>query len=240
MLGEKTMKTVFLFLAVILLVSCGSQTSKTKLPKEAKTLRDAIVLQKHNPHKAIVFAKLYSDDAYLGVSQEVFGFLAQNDTVGQISFVGSFGNLKETLGRTLSVGGQQVKLGGINTMTFTERKNWAYVEPGKYAVNYYHSTDNLRANISGWSRDDGKAYMVFNISPGDVVYIGDIYAGLNENQVSVVVKDNYESTLNNVPEALKTTLQKRLIAAPKILTAESVTPYRNERSTTSFPVYRAR
>lgn len=207
----------------LLLAACAGGS------KEPVTLSQAIKAQAESPDRALVFATYQEDEDADGIGDVMKGILfGGQKTVSGIVFAGSpydlnnknpsreFYVLENSAGRDVV----PVSQGKFNIM---ETKNWAYVYPTKYALYALIGKHSKAADMGGWMRSDRMAYLVFDVRPGEVLYLGHIRTNWrNEMNIEFAVEDRFEEFRQTLPESIRHRLQKRVLKAPAHIRTEDV------------------
>lgn len=221
--------------AIFMLASCAH---KQQIVRQPDTLEEAVQRQAQEPELALVFATLEAplvDDALHPVLESL---LYGNSRTGEVAigFAGSPYDIRSEKLRQLHDASQKLKTAkdegartiGLGGFKLLESRNWAAVPPARYALYKYLGRDRKVADMQGWGRRDGKAYMVFDVNPGEAVYLGHIRAEILENGLlTVVVEDRFEAFRASLPPELQARVQKRLLRAPSTLKPESVDKLNN-------------
>jgi hypothetical protein len=210
--------TLFVFFASFI-VGCA-QKGHEKMPV---TLDEALQRQKVEPDTAIVLGTVESLGKSNAISEGLGAFLIGKRTVKPaIGFAGNPYGPKPEIFKKLpqDQGAIPIAYGGFS---LTEGKDWAYVASRKYALYQFRNHENKMADFRGWGRNDRMAYMVFDVNPGEVIYIGHIKAQFNQGQyINFAVEDRFEEFRNSQPEEIQRRLIKRIIKAPTSIYAEEV------------------
>lgn len=213
---------LYVSIMVLLLGACASGA------KEPVTLGQAIKAQTENPERALVFAT-YQEGEDGGVGEVVKAMLFGNrKNVPGIAFAGTpydlnnknpsreFYMLEKNVGKDVIPVAQ-------GTFSIMETKNWAYVYPTKYALYLLISKDHKTANMGGWVRSDRMAYLVFDVRPGEAVYLGHIRTDWRDDMhIEFAIEDRFEEFRQTLPESIRHRLQKRVLKAPAYVRAETV------------------
>lgn len=215
-----------------LLAACSHHSLYGKRPHIPRSLDEAIEYQAADPESAIVLATFEEvSETDVSIAEVIFLGKKQNPVTG-VSFAGSPYDIRSESLRQLHETGKKIDqklgkepgriiaLGGFKVLS---NKNWAYVKPGKYAIHKVISSSYMVADMRGWGRLDRQAYMVFDINPGEVVYLGHIRSNwVNETQISLSVEDRFDQLRAELPVELQSRVQKRIVKAPSVLRPEEV------------------
>lgn len=236
-------KIAVLFSCVVL--ALGGCTRIMKGPGIV-TLEQAMEVQKTDAEKAIVFATVEDAREEKAAMDAVAGFfMGDRSSKAAISFAGSpydvksesLKKLREMSAKLNEKKGEDARIIALSGFAISEQKNWALIYPAKYAVEKMQSADAHVADMRGWGRQDGKAYMVFDVNPGEVVYLGHIRTNWNNGQnIGVTVEDRFETFRATLPAQLQGKVQKRLIKAPSHILAEELTELPRQGAT-YIPIY---
>lgn len=232
------MKYILKVTLLLLLTSLATGCAQ-KGPRMPLSLDEALQRQKSEPNKAIVLGTVESEGRPGGFSEGMGAFLFGKQRVDSaIVFAGNpYGPKPEAIQKIYD--SQELTPLAYGTFSLTEGKDWAYVEPRKYAIYKFRNHENKIADFRAWARNDRMAYLVFDVNPGEIIYIGHIKARFNEGpHIELAVEDRFEEFKADQSEAIKQRLTKRVIKAPALLFAEEVLQQRIPVARTMFiPVY---
>ncbi|MBM3618081.1 MAG: hypothetical protein FJX23_05985 [Alphaproteobacteria bacterium] len=210
--------------------------------KHITTLEKAIEVQKNDTSRAIVLGtvEIEKEDGE-GFTQAVSSFLVGGDSTQEgVRFGGSpVPNANAEKAKEL-IKDSRIPAYSLMDFAISSVRSWALVYPQKYAVYSFLDDKAHSANIGAWGRKDRKAYMVFDVNPGEIVYIGNIKYRFVENQyVSVKIEDKFELFKAEIPEEIRGRVVKRIIKSPPVLYPESMKKVPVPRSTVIvIPKYR--
>lgn len=194
----------------------------------SNTLAAAQKQQEIETEKAFVFATFETVNGPSGLSQGLGAFLIGTKPADSfIAFGGSplkqdWQNIPAKAKLQMYSDNKQKPL-AFGMFTFSPNRNWALVYPNRYALLQFLGSDNVFADFRGWGRQDQKAYLVFNVNPGEAVYLGHIKVQIQNGQnVVFAVEDRFEEFKRALPQSLEAKLQKRIVAAPNTIYAESI------------------
>lgn len=214
------------FIAVLLVVA-GCQGLNNN--KNQPSLADAKNAIDSDSEKSIVFATLDANElGDVSGGNILHGLLlgssrTEKTAVPALSFSVNVYDIKSPSLKRMFEKNPNKNPNALGGFDINENRPWSVVFPGQYAVDKFLSRDMKLTSLGGWARQDKKAYMVFNVNPGEIIYLGHVKAALNnEGIVEFIVEDRFDSFAKTLPADMRSKIQKRIVKAPSSLRAEKV------------------
>jgi len=222
-------KLILASVLIMVLPGCVTDLTGKNANDAPRTLNQAIERHTEESGRAIVFATYQEGEDDLGVGAVAKALLFGNrENVPGIIFDGSpYDQNNKSPHRGLHVleayVGKDVIPAYQGNFSIMGNKNWAYVYPTKYAASTVISKHQKAARIGGWTRKNKKAYLVFDVQPGEMLYLGHIRTNwVSDENIGFIVEDKFEEFRHSLPETIRHRVHKRLLKAPAYISADDM------------------